>query len=68
MASGPVLQIKVSLCTTASIEAHGAMADGSSSVASDTDTELELHLHSLSNRAKVLEQNNVPQPSCLKAT
>lgn len=36
-----------------------AMANGSSSVTSDTDTDPELDLHSLSNRVKILEQNNV---------
>lgn len=60
MPSGPVLQVKLSLCTTASDEPHVLIrSDGSGSFASDTDTDPDLDLHPLRNRVKVLEQNNV---------
>lgn len=60
MPSGPVLQVKLSLCTTASDEAHVLIrSDGSGSFTSDTDTDPDLDLHPLRNTVKVLEQNNV---------
>lgn len=70
MPSGSVLQVKLSLCTTASDEAHVLMrCDGSGSFTSDTDTDPGLDLNPLRNRVKVLGQNNVSAvlfESCLK--
>lgn len=58
MTSGPVLQVQP--CVQQPVSRHmsslSSVANGSSSVTSDTDNDPELDL---GNRVKVLEQNNV---------